>query len=130
MASSKAKLFQSDRKCAKRFTRQVFIRNSLFEISYPERLARLSTTTLPLRRVIYDQNLVFRNISDHLDIDFTSFPHSTALTKSTNHIQRNSRIFFGSYSENLNKLPASIPNTSLKTYIEKLECFLKQKAYL
>lgn len=48
----------------KRFTKQVFVRNELFDVPYNERLTRLGATSLSLRRIIYDQNLVHKIVND------------------------------------------------------------------
>ena len=67
----------------RRFTRRIFSRNGLFEVSYEERLTHLNNNSLLLRRMIYDQNLVYKIIMGHVNIDkdslftFSFFNHRT-----------------------------------------------------
>lgn len=62
----------------KRFTKQEFVRNGFVEVSWSERLTRRVIVIAKFNN--YDQNLVYKNDNDHIDIDENVFFTSSSFS--------------------------------------------------
>ncbi|EYC11183.1 hypothetical protein Y032_0052g2276 [Ancylostoma ceylanicum] len=123
----------------KRFTYRIFARNGLFRISYKERLKRLNTTSLLLRRVIFDQNLVYKTVTSGVDVNleelftFCNFNgrtrgHQLRLVVEKAHTQQFHVSFLVRAAKMWNDLPESIVLSSSPTsFNRKLEALLKKR---
>lgn len=128
-------------KVQKRFTNAIFSRNGLYHVSYKERLATLGENSLKLRKILYDQNLVFKIFSGCLDIDkreifnFLDFTDRTRGHPFRIFIGRvRSQQFFGSFLvravRTWNSLPNAIVSSSTPAnFNHKLEAHLKQSGF-
>lgn len=123
----------------KRFTSQIFMRNGLFDISYRERLNVLGSTSLQLRRVIYDENLIFKIVFGAVDIDshellnFSEFSDRTRghpLRISTGRVR--TQQFLESFLVRAPRMWNSLPNDVVASptaavFNQRLESYLRQK---
>lgn len=128
-------------KVQRRFTNQIFGRNGMFSVSYRDRLAFLGTTSLRLRRTIYDQSLLFKIVFDLIEIeknelfDFYEFSNRTRGHALRIYIGRiRSQQFFESFlvraTKTWNKLPSDLVSSSTPaSFSRRLESYLKEKGF-
>ncbi|EYC03345.1 hypothetical protein Y032_0094g2705 [Ancylostoma ceylanicum] len=126
----------------KRFTYRIFARNGIFRISYKERLKRLKTTSILLRRIIFDQNLVYKTVTSGVDVNleelfiFCNFNgrtrgHQLRLVVEKAHTQQFHVSFLVRAAKMWNDLPESIVLSSSPTsFNRKLEALLKKRGYI
>ncbi|EYB86978.1 hypothetical protein Y032_0270g859 [Ancylostoma ceylanicum] len=125
-------------KVQKSFTKQIFARNGIFQITYAERLAHLNSNTLQLRRVVYDQVFLFKILMDIVDIDKDLLltvsrlngrtrGHHLRLVIERSRSQQFSNSFLVRAVKTWNQLPQSLLlSPSLPKFNQGLLAFLKQ----
>ncbi|EYC41658.1 hypothetical protein Y032_0560g3463 [Ancylostoma ceylanicum] len=125
----------------RKYTWRIFARNGLFRVPYKQRLLRLHTGSLELRRLILDQCFLYKAIFGEVDFDISSsFSFSEFSARTRGHrfrlvlpkvrTEQFRSSFFVRVIRTWNELPASVvQSTSPTVFAAKLNKYLKGRGF-
>ncbi|EYB92879.1 hypothetical protein Y032_0189g1209 [Ancylostoma ceylanicum] len=125
----------------KRYTWRIFARNGLLRVPYKERLSRLQSDSLQLRRCILDQCFVYKVVFGEVDMDIStlfSFSEFSGRTRGHRfrfvlpkaHSQQFRSCFMARVVKIWNELPVSIvQSSSAAVFNSRITKYLKDRGF-